>query len=138
MTEQQFTHAAFSKILGEHKLKASQCQDCGALHLPPRAICPQCFGENMAWAEMSGKGHLQAYTTINIGLTAMIEAGYDRMNPYCTGIVKLEEGPVISAQILGVDTANPEQIAIGTELIATFVDRGEGEEVQTFLAFEPA
>ena len=86
---------------------------------------------------MSGMGRLQAYTTINIGLTAMIEAGYDRKNPYCTGIVQLDEGPVISAQIIGVDTAHPDDIAIGTELKAAFVERGEGEEAQTFLAFEP-
>jgi len=137
LNEQQFTHTAFNQVLSEHKLKASKCQACGALHLPPRAICPTCFGENMEWAEMSGRGQLQAYTTINIGLSAMIDAGYDRKNPYCTGIVKLEEGPLISAQIIGFDTGHPELIEIGTELKVTFIDRGEGEEAKTFLAFEP-
>ena len=137
MSEHQFTYSAFKDILGNHKLMAAKCGDCGELHLPPRAICPNCFGENMEWAEMSGMGRLQAYTTINIGLTAMIEAGYDRKNPYCTGIVQLDEGPVISAQIIGVDTAHPDDIAIGTELKAAFVERGKGEEAQTFLAFEP-
>jgi uncharacterized OB-fold protein len=137
MNEQQFNHTAFSQLLSEHVLKASRCQTCGELYAPPRAICPNCHGEKMEWVEMSGKGTLQAYTTINIGLTAMIEAGFDRKNPYCTGIVKLEEGPFISAQIIGIDTAHPETIAIGTELKATYVERGEGEKVRTFLAFEP-
>jgi len=86
---------------------------------------------------MSGRGQLQAYTTINIGLTAMIDAGYDRKNPYCTGIVKLEEGPLISAQIIGFDTGHPELIEIGSELKVAFIERGEGEEAKTFLAFEP-
>lgn len=91
----------------------------------------------MEWTEMSGRGHLIAYTTINIGLSAMIASGYDRKNPYCTGIVRLEEGPSISAQIVGVDTAHPEQIVIGTGVKATFIERGDEEDRRTSLAFEP-
>jgi uncharacterized OB-fold protein len=90
----------------------------------------------MEWAEMSGKGELLAFTTVHIAPSAMIEAGYDRKNPYCTGIVRLAEGPAISAQILGVDPAKPEEIEIGTPLRATFVQRGEGETARTYLAFE--
>ena len=37
----------------------------------------------------------------------MIEAGYGRDNPYCSGIVKLKDGVSISAQILGVDVDHP-------------------------------
>jgi uncharacterized OB-fold protein len=66
----------------------------------------------------------------------MIEAGYDRKNPYCTGIVQLEEGPAISGQILGVDPTRPEEIEIGTPMRAAFVQRGEGEHARTYLAFE--
>jgi uncharacterized OB-fold protein len=66
----------------------------------------------------------------------MIEAGYGRDNPYCSGIVKLNEGPSISAQILGVDVSQPEQIAIGAPLSPVFVKRGEGDESKYFLAFE--
>ena len=58
---------------------------------------------------MSGEGKLLAFTTVHIAPTAMIEAGYDRKNPYCTGIVQLDEGPAISAQILGVDPTKPER-----------------------------
>ena len=137
MSTQQFTNKAFRQNLGEHKLMAAQCQSCGALHLPPRPLCPNCFGETMEWSEMSGRGNLRAFTTINIGLSAMIAAGYDRKNPYCTGIVELEEGPSISAQIIGVETEHPEQITIGTALKVAYIERGEEEELRTFLAFEP-
>jgi uncharacterized OB-fold protein len=91
----------------------------------------------MAWVEMSGEGTLLAFTTIHIAPTAMIEAGYDRKNPYCTGIVRLPEGPAVSAQILGVDPTRPQEIEIGMPLQVTFVQRGEGEQARTFLAFEP-
>jgi uncharacterized OB-fold protein len=68
----------------------------------------------------------------------MIEAGYGRDKPYCAGIVQLEEGPAVSAQILGVDASRPSEIEVGTPLQATFVQRGEGDEARTYLAFEPS
>ena len=71
----------------------SRCQSCGALHLPPRALCPACYGDEMEWEQISGKGKLVAFTTVHIAPTAMIEAGYGRENPYCAGIVQLDEGP---------------------------------------------
>jgi uncharacterized OB-fold protein len=66
----------------------------------------------------------------------MLEAGYGRENPYCTGIVQLDEGPSISAQILGVDVKNPAGIKIGMPLTIDFVERGEEEAQRTFLAFK--
>jgi uncharacterized OB-fold protein len=137
MGDREFTGWSFYQFLGEKKLMGSRCGSCGVLHVPPRAICPACFGEKMSWVEMSGEGKLVAFTTVHIAPTAMIEAGYGRDNPYCTGIVELAEGPAISAQILGVDPAMPEEIEIGTPLRVTFVQRGEGDQARTFLAFEP-
>jgi uncharacterized OB-fold protein len=90
----------------------------------------------MEWVEMGGKGVLAAFTTIHIAPTAMIEAGYGKDNPYCTGVVRLAEGPAISAQILGVDPRQPAQITVGTQLQVTFVERGEGDKRRTYLAFQ--
>jgi uncharacterized OB-fold protein len=90
----------------------------------------------MEWVEMGGSGSLLAFTTIHIAPTAMIEAGYGKDNPYCTGIVRLAEGPAISAQILGVDPRQPALIAVGTRLQVAFVERGEGDKRRTHLAFE--
>ncbi|MFQ5925047.1 MAG: Zn-ribbon domain-containing OB-fold protein [Dehalococcoidia bacterium] len=133
--ERDFTSASFNEFLNEKKLMASKCTKCGALYLPPRPLCIKCFGSEMEWAEMKGKGKLAAFTTIAIAPTLMIEEGYGRDNPYCTGVVELEEGPKISARILGVDAKKPEQIQVGTPLAVDFVERGEGEEKRTFLAF---
>ena len=135
MSERDFDGTSFYKYLGDEKLMGSRCKSCGALHLPPRALCPACFGEEMAWEEMDGRGKLIAFTTVHIAPTAMIGAGYDRKNPYCAGIVQMDEGPAISAQILSVDPSKPAEIEIGTPLRATYVERGEGEEKRTYLAF---
>jgi uncharacterized OB-fold protein len=136
MGDREFTASSFYQFLGERKLMGSQCQSCGTLHVPPRAICPDCYGADMEWVEMSGEGELVAFTTIHIAPTAMLEAGYDRKNPYCTGIVQLAEGPAVSAQILGVDPTKPQEIEIGTPLRVAFIQRGEGEQARTYLAFE--
>ena len=114
----------------------SRCQSCGALHLPPRPLCPACYSEEMEWEQVSGKGKLVAFTSIHIAPTAMIEAGYGRDNPYCTGIVQLDRGPAISAQILDVEPARPEEIEIGMPLRVTYIERGEGEGQRTYLAFQ--
>ena len=135
MSAADFNHTSFQSKLTERKLMGARCQSCDALYLPPRPYCPACHGEELGWIEFSGRGELLAYTTVHIAPTAMIEAGYSRKNPYCTGVVRLEEGPAISAQILGVDSSKPETIKVGTPVKAEFVERGEGESMETFLAF---
>ncbi len=135
MSENYFTQAEFNQYLGEHKLMGAHCPSCDVTYLPPRAMCPVCFGDAMEWTEVSDSGELTAFTVIHIAPTAMIAAGYGRDNPYVSGIVRLENGLSISAQILGLDPAKPEEIKIGTPVKAEFVDRGEGDEQETFLAF---
>ena len=116
----------------------SHCTNCDKNFLPPRAICPNCHSDQLTWIEFSGKGKLDAFTSIYIAPTAMIEAGYGRDKPYLAGVVELDEGVKISAQVLGMDASKPEEIQIGTPLQAEFVERGEGGARKTLLAFRPA
>ncbi len=131
-----FTAASFSEYLNEKKLMGSRCPTCNESFLPPRALCPHCFSDELAWTEFSGKATLAAFTAIAIAPTAMIEAGYGRDNPYLAGIVELEEGVKMSAQILGLDASQPETVKIGTPLKVAFVERGEDGAKKFFLAFE--
>ena len=137
MAEGGFTSASFYQFLAEKKLMASRCKTCGGLHLPPRAMCPKCHGVEMEWQKMGGRGKLVAFTAIAVAPSFMEEEGYGRDNPYLTGIVELEEGPRISARILGLDPREPDRIAIGTPLRVKFIEKGEGEEKKTVLAFAP-
>ena len=131
-----FSAASFDQYLAEHRLMAARCTDCGGLYVPPRAICPTCHGEALEWAETSGKGKLAAFTVIYSGPTFMVEQGFDRKNPYVSGIVELEEGICISARITGLDPSRPAEIRIGAPLDVEFVEVGEGEAKKTFLAFK--
>jgi hypothetical protein len=135
MGKREFTATSFNKFLSEKKLMASQCKKCKAMYLPPRPLCTRCYNGEMEWTELQGKGALVAYTVIAVGPSFMIEEGYDRKNHYCSGIVQLEEGPRISARVMGVDVKKPDTIKIGTPLEVEFLERGEGENKKTFLAF---
>ena len=130
-----FTAASFDQYLAESKLMASRCLKCGALHLPPRAICPACGGAGMEWAETGGKGRLAGFTVVYVAPTFMVQQGFGRDKPYVTGVVELEEGARISARITGVDPSRPESIQVGTPLQVEFLQAGEGESRKTALAF---
>ena len=137
MEERPFNDISYEQFLNEEKLMGSRCQKCGALSLPPRSICIKCYSSQMEWVEMKGKGKLAAFTCIAVGPPFMIAEGYDRKRPYVSGVVALEEGTRAVARIEGVDGSKPETIKIGAPLQVEFLHRGEGDNLETFLAFKP-
>ena len=66
----------------------------------------------------------------------VVEQGFDRKNPYVSGIVELEEGGFISARITGLDISKPEEIKVGAPLTVDFLEFGEGDAKKTYLAFK--
>ena len=91
----------------------------------------------MVLEEMKGKGRLLSYTVIAVAPPLMVEEGYDRNNPYCSGIVELEEGAKVPARILGVKVDEPRDIRLNMVLSAKYVDIEHAGRKKTFLAFEP-
>jgi len=144
MSERTFTAVSYDQFLSENKLMASKCKKCGALWLPPRPLCVKCYGTEMEWVELKGKGKLVAFTVIPYGPMPMSAAGYGKDNPYCAAIVELEEGIRVSAQVKGLDVTHPENIKIGTPLTVDFSEKrgkwfwgGETAKItKTYLAFK--
>lgn len=137
MESRPFGDYWFAQFLKEHKLMGSRCTACHALFVPPRPLCGNCHGANMQWEQMKGTGRLVAFTCIAIGPPAMAEQGYDRDNPYCCGVVELEEKAKVVARIEGVDTRNHGAVRIGTPLQVEFLQEGSGQDLRTVLAFKP-
>lgn len=140
MQDAPFNHHGFLQQLAEGHLAAARCRACDALLLPPRSLCPNCYSSEMEWLPLSGRGSLLGYTFIYIGLPAMTAAGYDRLHPYCSGVVRLEEGPAISALIIPAHiggsapagaTAASTGLRVGLPVRAVF-------GLPTGLAFEPS
>jgi len=136
MAEYTMNSKDFYIALGEDKLIGSKCEKCGFQTAPQRAICPKCQSDAMEIIEMGGKGKLAAYTIIAVPPTKMAEAGYSHKNPYCVGVVELDEGVRVTAQILDVDINAPQHIKIGKPLMMTTIERGEGEDRRKYLAFK--
>jgi uncharacterized OB-fold protein len=138
MEARPFSDISYEQFLNEDKLMGSRCAQCKALYVPPRPICIKCHSSGMAWEKMTGKGKLSAFTCIAIGPSFMIAEGYHRNNPYCSGVVELEEGARVDARIEGVDPKSPETIKIGMPLKVQFLHRPEDEPARTYLAFRPS
>ena len=131
-----FTPHSFQQFLNDGKLMASRCADCQRIYLPVRGLCPHCGDSNLEWIQLTGKGKLAAFTSVYVGPSFMNAEGFGRENPYLTGIVELDEGPQISARLLGLDEKNPEKIKIGTKMVFSTVEVGEGDEAYAQLSFQ--
>ena len=130
-----FNAASFYAYLKEGHLTGVRCQACGKLSAEARPMCQICHSRDVEWFSFSGRGQLSAFTCISVVPNAMGEKGFGRNNPYCSGIVTLEEGPRISALILGVDAANPQNITTGMALTLQVEDQ---DSERPTLAFVPA
>jgi uncharacterized OB-fold protein len=110
-TTEPFTIDQFYKFLTQQKLMAGRCLKCGKLHLPPRPVCDNCFGDVFEWVEVVGKGKLLTYTVIHVA-----PEKFQALTPYAVGIVQLENG----LRIPGMIQASQEQLKIGMELTLDF------------------
>ncbi len=138
MEGKEFTAASFYRLLDDKKLMGSKCRKCGALFLPPRPLCGQCLGNDMEWFQFSGSGKLISYSVVRVGTTSYEAKGYSRDKPYCWGVVQLDEGPRISAVLLGADLSRPDSIKIGQPLEIVFPDQREEEGERNPVTFRLA
>lgn len=133
--DKSFTADSFYAYLRDEKrMMGVRCKSCGKLSVEPRPMCHYCHGNDMEWHELSGKGSLSAFTCISIVPVFMGQKGHGRDNPYCTGIVALDEGPHISGRIVGVDASNPQSIEAGMKLV---LDHSEMDPDKPSLVFRP-
>jgi uncharacterized protein len=135
LEQRAFNDVSFQQYLNEKRLMAARCTNCGALFFPPRGYCIGCSSFQMEWVELKGSGKISAFTCIAVGPPAMMEQGYDRKNPYCTGVVDLDEGPRTAARIEGVDAGNPAEIHLGMSVTATFIQPRNDPDANVVLGF---
>lgn len=83
-------------------LIGKKCNDCGELYFPNRLICKKCGSLNMIDYEFIGKGEILTYTIIRTNFDSELERFF-RKNPYIIAIIKLEEGPKLTAEIVDCD-----------------------------------
>lgn len=81
------------------------CPCCQAKLFPPRDICPHCGGPAKEEYAFCGKGEVYSYSTLYSP-----PAEFERVAPYTVALVRLEEGPLVTAQLTDVE---PEELHVG-------------------------
>ncbi|MFX0058687.1 MAG: Zn-ribbon domain-containing OB-fold protein [Candidatus Hodarchaeota archaeon] len=136
--EKELTIQNYLEYIQSKKLMGSKCKKCNAMYVPPRKLCIECNSTELEWIEMSGKGKIAAFSCIGVGTTFMVNKGYSMKKPYCFSVIKLDEGPMVSGQLIGVDESKPENILIETPVKVSFIESElQGGETRVDLGFEP-
>lgn len=91
-----------------YNLVGEVCGSCEEKIFPPRDICPHCAKPAKEVYKFSGKGEVFSSTVIYEA-----PSGYDQNAPYQMALVKLDEGPMVTAQL--TDLPDPTiMVDIGT------------------------
>jgi len=88
-----------------YQLTGEICLKCGAKLFPPRDVCPECNKPAYEPFTFSGRGEVYSYSTVY-----QAPDGYHEYVPYTVALVRLEEGPLVTAQLTDVDS---DQVEIG-------------------------
>ena len=78
-------------------LQGEVCPHCGVKLFPPRDVCPKCSGPAKIPYQFSGKGTVYSFSTLYSA-----PAEFEQYTPYVVALVKLEEGPMVTAQLTDV------------------------------------
>jgi len=89
-----------------YALLGEVCPQCHAKLFPPRDLCPECGEEAKTTFTFSGRGEVYSYTTVYNA-----PAGYEESAPYTVALIKLEEGPLVTAQLTDLEKG---EVRIGT------------------------
>ena len=100
-------------------LVGEKCKN-GHLIFPPRDIWPEpdCHEEAKELVTIRGEGTVYSYTVVHDA-----PLGFEAQTPYVVALVRLDDGPMIAAQLTDVD---PHQIEIGlkVEMVTRIIQKG--------------
>lgn len=106
------------------RLLLNECNDCGLVFYYPRALCPDCFSEDVDWVEASGEGEVYSYS-VTENASGWPEADL----PLVLAYVELDEGPRMMTNI----QTDPDDVKVGTRVEVTFVETEEDLAIPVFV-----
>jgi uncharacterized OB-fold protein len=104
-----------------YSLVGEVCPHCDAKIFPPRDVCTECGGEAKNVYQFSGRGEVFSHTTIYDA-----PSGFEENVPYTVALVKLAEGPVVTAQLTDLGE-QPVEIGMPVEMVTRRL-RQDGDE----------
>jgi len=103
------------QIPQRYNLLGNKCGSCERVFFPPREACPYCRRKSigkMHDLKLNGKGEVVTYSIIHVG-----PEDFEEQIPYPIAIIKLDEGPHLTAQIVDCDIND---VKIGMRVESTF------------------
>jgi len=100
------------EIPQRYRLEANKCESCGMSFFPPRLICPECKNRDLVPTKLAQAGKVISYTIIRVP-----PHQFSDQAPYAVGIVELDDGVKLTAQIVDCDF---EEIKIGQRVKIEF------------------
>lgn len=94
-----------------YALVGEVCPHCAVKIFPPRDICPDCGQEARTLYSFSGHGEVFSFTTVHDA-----PAGHEQDAPYTVALVRLDEGPMLTAQLTDLGDQAPE-IGMPVEMV---------------------
>lgn len=111
----------YIKALGEKKIMAVKCQDCGRVFVPPRKICGTCNRILDEWVEVGPEGTIEIFTIGHVKLNKGLVEKIDK--PSIIAMVKLDgASSLLPCVINGLD---PEKVKKGLRVKAVFKEPPE-------------
>jgi uncharacterized OB-fold protein len=108
------------EIPQRYRYEAARCNACGKIHFPPRMVCRGCGGTAFSKTTLAQEGTIETFTVIRVPPTGFVAEA-----PYAVGIVKLDDGVKVTAQIVDVAL---DQLEIGQRVRIEFrLVQKEGE-----------
>jgi uncharacterized OB-fold protein len=78
------------------RLVVQRCAGCGALAVPPKAVCPECEGESWSHAALGGDGEVASYTVIRVAPARLAAEA-----PYVVTVTRMAEGVSLLGRLTG-------------------------------------
>ena len=103
-----------------YALVGEVCPNCDQRIFPPRDLCPDCGEEARELYQFSGRGEVYSFTTVY-----QAPAGFEQEAPYPMAMVRLEEGPLVTAQLTDLGD-RAVQIGMPVEMVTRKL-RADGE-----------
>ncbi len=111
---------AFFDNLKRGAFTTTKCRSCGALHWPPRTLCPKCTSTDLEWVELPSVGRVRVSTV------ATRERG---AKPTCLAMVEVG-GVLVPSTISDVD---PYSVKEGMEVKLKVFTLDDGRVMYTFV-----
>ena len=110
------------RIPERYGLVGSECGNCNQKFFPMRKLCPTCRRKGkMEKLHYCGQGEIYSFSEVNSA-----PGGLENTTPYILAIIKLKEGPMLTAQVVEASEADT-KIGDKVEMVFRNIRRDDPE-----------